>query len=198
MEPIKNLKEVFPVLLFFFPGFVSVAVVELLVVRKEKDAYSRTIEAFLFTVLNLLMFLVARAALEQFSRVRLAHDDVLTIGNVFLVSFCSVCIGLACAYELTNEVVLAKLRQWNFSRKTAKASTWLETFVHAPKFVVIHLDDGRRIYGWPRFYSDNAEDRTVFLEEATWLDEENRIVNEEPISILLDKNSGIKFIEFLK
>src|SRR5580704_13367844 len=113
MEPIKEMKEVLPVLVFFFPGLVSVAVVELLVVRKEKDAYSRTVEAFLFTVLNLLMFLLARTVLEWFPRIRFEHDSVVTVGNVLLVSFCSVAIGLACSYELTNEIVLARLRQWN-------------------------------------------------------------------------------------
>jgi hypothetical protein len=38
----------------------------------------------------------------------------------------------------------------------------------------------------------------VFLERASWLSEENELINEgDPVSVFLDKHSGIKLIEFL-
>lgn len=197
MNEVKNL---FPILLFLLPGFVSVGVIEILCVRKSKDAFERVIEALIFTMLNLAGFLIVRALLELYPNIRFDHVEFLTPGNVGLMAFCSLAIGVGLAAEINHEWILGVLNnRVHLTRKTAKPSTWNETWTHAQKFVVVHLDDGRRIYGWPTFYSDSPEERALFLEDASWLDDDNKLINEAaPISVLLDKHSGIKLVEFLE
>lgn len=197
---IADVKDLFPVLLFLLPGFVSVGIVEVLCVRKAKDVFGRIVEALIFTMLNLACFLLSRALLESIPWVKFDHDEFFTTGNVTLMAVCAICIGVIFAAEINNEWLLSVLNnKLHLTRKTAKPSTWNETWTHAQKFVVVHLDDGRRIYGWPTFYSDEPEERALFLEDASWLDEDNRLINEDsPISILLDKHSGIKLVEFLE
>jgi hypothetical protein len=116
------------------------------------------------------------------------------------MAMCAIGIGVIFAAEINHGWLLDVLNnKLHLTRKTAKPSTWNETWTHAQKFVVVHLDDGRRIYGWPTFYSDEPEERALFLEDASWLDDDNHLINEaSPISVLLDKHSGIKLVEFLE
>jgi hypothetical protein len=63
--------------------------------------------------------------------------------------------------------------------------------------VQVGLGDGRTIRGWLRCYSDEPEDGTLFLEAASWIDQD---LDETPINgpgILLTKNSGIQYVMFL-
>jgi Family of unknown function (DUF6338) len=196
----NEIKDLFPILLFLLPGFVSVGVIEVLCVRKAKDVFGRVVEALIFTMLNLASFLVVRSLLELVPEIKFGHDQFFTPGNVSLMALCALIIGIAFAAEINHEWVLGTLNnRFHLTRKTAKPSTWNETWTHARKYVVVHLDDGRRIYGWPTFYSDDPEERALFLEDASWLDDDNKLINEgSPISMLLDKNSGIKLVEFLE
>jgi hypothetical protein len=197
---IDKAKDLVPILLFLLPGFVSVGILEILCVRKTKDAFGRIVEALIFTMLNLACFLISRAFLETISCIKFDHREFFTTGNVSLMAACAIVIGLIFAAEINHEWLLSLLNnKFHLTRKTAKPSTWNETWTHAQKYVVVHLDDGRRIYGWPTFYSDAPEERALFLEDASWLGEENQLINEDsPISIFLDHHSGIKLIEFLE
>jgi Family of unknown function (DUF6338) len=197
---IDKVNDLFPILLFLLPGFVSVGVIEVLCVKNPKDVFGRVVEALIFTMLNLAGFLACRALLEKIPRVKFDHAQFITPGNVSLMALCAAVIGVTVAAEINNGWLLGVLNnRFHLTRKTSMPSTWNETWSHARKFVVVHLDDGRRIYGWPTFYSDSPEERALFLEDASWLDDDNRLINEAaPISVLLDKHTGIKLVEFLE
>ncbi len=60
----NEVKDLFPILLFLLPGFVTVGILEVLCVRKAKDVSGRVVEALIFTMLNLACFLAARRVLE--------------------------------------------------------------------------------------------------------------------------------------
>jgi hypothetical protein len=151
-DAMKEVNDLFPILLFLLPGFVSVGILEVLCVRKSKDVFERVIEALIFTMLNLACFLVLRSLLERLPRLQFAHDQFLTPGNISLMALCAFAIGIVVAAEINHEWLLGILNnRFHLTRKTAKPSTWNETWTHAQKFVVVHLDDGRRIYGWPTF-----------------------------------------------
>jgi hypothetical protein len=194
---IDKLSQLIPVLLFLLPGLVSAGIVNALVVRKPKDVFDKVVEALIFTMTNLALFLIIRWALELFPKVEFDRAVFFTVGNSSLMLGCSIAVGVLTGAELNNEWLLGKLRDWNITRKTAKPSTWIETFAQSERFVVVHLADDRRIYGWPAFYSDTPKERAIYLEDASWLSEDNTFLNDPRISILLDKESGIKFVEFI-
>jgi Family of unknown function (DUF6338) len=200
MDEIKHfteLKELIPILTFLLPGFLTAKVVDLMVITKEKDVFDKLIQAVVFTFINLLAFTFARKVIESALCYRFNRDEPLSFGNLFLMVICSLSIGLLCCYEIRNEKFLDRLREFKFTKKTYKPSTWVDVFSHRERFIVVHLEDGRRIYGWPRFYSDDPAEREIFLENASWLSEKNEFVNNPPIGILLSEKSGIQFIEFV-
>ena len=203
MDDLKELKDLISVLYFLLPGLLSLAIINRLVVSKDKDVFDKIVRAFLFTFINLVLFAAIRWILELIPGIAFDRGEYFTPGNLFLMISCAVAIGFAWAYELNNEPILQRLREpkgwkWRFTRRTYKPSTWYETFFSMQKYVVVHLEDGRRVYGWPRFFSDDPNERAVFLEDASWLNDKNGFVNDPRISVFLDKSSGIKLIEFLE
>ena len=58
-----------------------------------------------------------------------------------------------------------------------------------------------RILGWPRHYSDSAEDGEIFLEKARYLSDTGRVEDEVVVDgpgVLLTKAAGISHVEFLR
>ena len=52
--------------------------------------------------------------------------------------------------------------------------------------------------GWPEYYSDDPEeDKSLFLCNASWLDEEGKPTKLERKGILITQNQRIDSIEFL-
>jgi hypothetical protein len=208
MDIIKELKDftdLVPILVFLLPGFLTMGVIELLVVCRPKDTFDKVVLAFVLTFLNLLLFSVSRWVLEKVggyicSSWTFDHVNFYTPGNLILILICSVGLGLAWSYEATNENMLEWLRLKSFTTRTHKPSTWRETFVHGKgRWVVVHLKDGRRIFGYPLHYSDGPEERSIHLEPAMWLTEEDGVTKQSPpTTLLLDENIGIEFIEFVE
>ena len=66
------------------------------------------------------------------------------------------------------------------------------------RYAVVHFKDGRRLLGWVGRYSDDAADRALFLEQASWLTDEGAFVNDPLINVLVDHETGISFIEFVE
>jgi hypothetical protein len=110
------------------------------------------------------------------------------------MGFCAVLVGLGWYYEANNQRLFGLLQRLRITIKTTRPSIWIDVFSENDDYVVAHLQDGRRVYGWPSLYSDDPVDRAIYLTEATWLDEDGRSINDPPIGILLDKESGIEFV----
>jgi hypothetical protein len=208
---LTDLSKLIPILVFLLPGFVTLGVIEVLVVSRPRDTFDKIVLAFVLTFLNLLVFSVMRYLLEKAafelslagclmcSGLQFDHVNFYSPGNLILILICSVGIGLIWGYETTNESVLKRLRDKNFTTRTHKPSTWREAFIHRKAHhIVVHLKDGRRIFGYPLHYSDEPGERAVLLEPAYWLTEKNgKTIQGTETTILIDNNIGIELIEFV-
>jgi hypothetical protein len=200
MGPFKDLneaKDLIPVLVFLLPGFVSAGIVALLVIRKPAEPFSRVIEAFIFTMLNLALFTVLKSLVTRIPGLKLNNHDFFTSGNLLIMTACAVLVGIVWSYEANNQFIFGILRKLKITSKTTKPSVWIDVLSETEVYVVVHLKDGRRVYGWPLRYSDDVSERAIFLEQATWLTDEGGALNDPPISIFLDKESEIAFVEFV-
>lgn len=211
MSDVNDLKDLIPILVFLLPGLLTAGVVEILVVTRKKDVFDRVVQALIFTFVNLVCYFVICWGLWQLYELSTTghwqpHFNPLSpLPNLFepipllLMIGIATGLGLLCAYEMTHETILGWMRNRGWTKRSHQASTWGETFSNTQKWVVVHLKDGRRIYGWPTFYSDDPDERGLFLENASWLGTGNELNNEgKPISVFLDRSSEIQLIEFVE
>jgi hypothetical protein len=109
-------------------------------------------------------------------------------------------VALASLYaaNINRDWLLTLLRKWNFTERTARSSIWNDAFQDIQQsYVNVGLEDGRNVVGYLRYYSDDWQDASLFLEDAAWVEAEG---NQLPIrgpGVLLTKDAGIVFVSFL-
>lgn len=71
------------------------------------------------------------------------------------------------------------------------------------RHVIIDFENGRRIYGWPKYYSNTPENPYIFLHKPAWIEvdeesKENRFIDLDVEGILITPEQKIESIEFLR
>lgn len=81
------------------------------------------------------------------------------------------------------------------------SSPWFRAFSDNITYVVLHLKDKRRIYGWPKEWPSDPRDGHFLLQNACWLEEENGKNKEVPLDdsegMLID-SANVEMVEFVK
>jgi hypothetical protein len=75
---------------------------------------------------------------------------------------------------------------------------WSGAFYNLESWVVVHLESGTRIFGWPAHFADSPEEGSAFLTHAAYLGDDGDVVEIAGPGILLTKESGIRMVEFLR
>jgi len=186
------------VLMFLIPGFVSSTVLNALVVRKrEQKELERLIEALIFSMLIYAAYSIvygtSPVALDQTANtVTYSYDR----SSLILLVLISIAIPVVLSLLVTNDWHMKLARALRISARTARCSVWFDVFYDLKKPIVIDFENGRRIYGWPLYYSDNPEERYIFLYQPYWI-QEGTFVDTGLFGILITPEQRIEAIEFL-
>jgi hypothetical protein len=90
------------------------------------------------------------------------------------------------------------LPNWEWTSRTSYPSEWFSTFTREKRWIVLHLMDGRRLYGWPEEWPDQPERGHFVMEQPEWLLPDGRRASLEQVSKLLVPSSKVEMIEFVK
>jgi hypothetical protein len=94
----------------------------------------------------------------------------------------------------------ALFRKLKITERTTRRSIWNDIFekeASRVQVVQVELGDGRSILGVLTYYSDAADDCSVYIEQATWVDASGAKTPIPGPGILLTKNATIKSISLL-
>jgi hypothetical protein len=197
--------EALGVLLLLLPGFSCAYLVQRLAVRPKQTELDKAIEALLF---SFFLYLIAspffRYSLPlswQKRTVTGIEQYTFQLNWPYLAALAGLALGLGVVYSanLNHDWLLRLLRKFSITQRTARNSIWNDAFQDIPSsFVLVQLSGDRAVIGYLRYYSDEQEDASLFLEDAAWIvDEEG---TQEPIDgpgILLTKNAGVESVSFL-
>ncbi len=195
--------EALGVFLVLLPGFCSAYVVQQLCMRRKQTELDKVVEALLF---SFVLFLVT---LPFFGYVLpVSWRPVATSGGVaytiapnvkylWTLLLLSIAAGAGYAATINRDLALKLLRKIGLTERTARYSIWNDAFEDIPRsYLQAELSDGRIVVGYLRYYSDDPEEASIFLEDAAWLTDEGEIAIDGP-GILLTKEAKIVFISFL-
>ncbi len=116
--------------------------------------------------------------------------------------FLSIGIPIMISYCVTNDCHMKLARYFKISRKTARNSVWFDVFCDKNVHSIINFENGRRIYGWPQYYSNTSKEKYIFLHNPAWIeiDEkgQSKFIELEIEGILITPDQKIESIEFLK
>ena len=197
--------EALGVLLLLLPGFSCAYIVQRLAVRPKQTELDKAIEALLFSFVLYLMaspfFNYSLPLSWQKKTVEGIDQYAFQLNWQYLAVLAALALatGILYSVNLNHDWLLRLLRKWNITQRTARSSIWNDAFQDIPSsFVLVQLSRDRSIIGYLRYYSDEPEDASLFLEDAAWIVDEKG--TQSPIDgpgILLTKQAGIESVSFL-
>ena len=121
-----------------------------------------------------------------------------TADPVFLISAMGLAIlfALLVGASITHDFHMKILRYIRFTYRTARDSTWIDIFIDQRRYVEVAFTDGRRLFGWPLYYSNQPEEGLLYLYDAAWIDADGKYVDLDAHGILLTKKDDIASIVF--
>lgn len=141
--------EIISLLSYLLPGFISAWVYYGLTAYPKPSQFERIVQALIFSV---IVQIIVNGTQCLFS---VANRYVVNIGywtkswtltSSIIFAFM---IGLLFARFANNDRIHSILRKWSFTAQTSYPSEWFGVFSQNKTYVVLHLKDGRRLYGWP-------------------------------------------------
>ena len=190
-----------PTLIFMLlPGFIAAGVFYSLTAHPKASEFERLIQSLIFTsiikavVIFLkfgLIYLTTRRGWRSLGK----WDADLEFAWSVAVA---IAIGLAFAVISNHDFVHAVLRWIKFTARTSYPSEWYSAFAKSRRFVVLHLDGGRRLRGWPDAWPDQSDKGHFLIDKPEWLLDDNRAAPLYEVALMVIPAGEVKMVEFLK
>jgi hypothetical protein len=194
--------EALGVFLILLPGFTCAYVAQYLSVRRKQTELDKVIEALLFSVVLYVSTLPFFGNTLPVSWRALSSDPnqyqiLIRWSQLFVLALGSCVLGILYAANINHDWIMKLFRRIRVTERTARSTIWNDVFQEIGGSVQVGLTGEIKVIGYLRYYSDEAEDSSMFLKHAAWIDSKG---NTTPITgpgILLTKDVGIEYILFL-
>ena len=110
----------------------------------------------------------------------------------------SIILGLLISYYANNDKFHKLLRYFKITKETSYASEWFSAFSDRITYVVLHLKDGRRIYGWPVEWPTEPNHGHFLLKDSCWLASDNSEIPLTGVDGILIDGTNIELVEFMQ
>ncbi len=176
-----------------------------LAVRRKQTELDKIIEALLFSLILYLLSSPFFGYSLPLSWQKTVFGDIehftfaLNWPYLALMAGLAFVLGLLYSANINGDWLLKLLRKLRITQRTARSSIWNDAFQDIPSsYVLVQISRDRTLIGFVRYYSDDPEEDSIFLEDAAWIVDDNG--TQEPIvgpGILLTKLAGIESVSFL-
>ena len=196
--------EALAILLLLLPGFACAYIVQHLAVRAKQSELEKIVEALL------LSFVLYLATLPFFGYTLPVSWSSTSVGGFagyavllhwshlagLLAS--AAALGLLHAANINHDLLLRVLRRLRITQRTARNTIWNDAFQDVSnKYILVSFADGSSLLGYLRYYSDESEDSSLFLEDAAWVFEDGSQEQIPGPGILITKQAALEFVTFL-
>jgi|WetSurMetagenome_2_1015567.scaffolds.fasta_scaffold43177_3 hypothetical protein len=194
----------FQIFLILLPGFSAAYVVQALATRRTQSDLERIVEALVFSFVIYVCYIPLNDGKLPF---HIQHDPTGKIDDTvlwepaqlaWLAVVTAVFALLAVAYVRFDGNRLFHLIR--LTERTTRNSIWNDVFESEAidgQPLQVELADGRSVLGSLLYYSDVAEDASIYLTQASWVDADGNTVSIPGSGILLTKSSGIRAVSLL-
>lgn len=157
-------KDLVTLLQYLAPGFVVAWVFFSLTSHNKPSQFERVVQALIFTVvIQLLVKFETAIALWLGQKVDLGTWTSTSSLAASLITALTVGVVLSVG---THGDAHALLRKWGLSSRSSHPCEWFGIFKEYQRFVVLHLKDGTRIFGWPKVWPSKAQSGHFFITSA--------------------------------
>ena len=192
--------DLFSVLRFLLPGFFAAWVFFGLSAYEKPSQFERVIQALIFTLA--VQFFVSIYAIIYFKEsTDLSLNSTLPLYTETVVSVISATfVGLLFALFANKDWLHSILRYFKITKQTSYPSEWFGAFNKRNSYIVLHLKDERRLYGWPQEWPQSPDKGHFYMALASWLaneGDETYLPSVQVDGILINIHD-VQFVEFMK
>ncbi|MBV4476666.1 DUF6338 family protein [Pseudomonas botevensis] len=188
-------KEVIPLLQYLIPGFVSTWIFYTLTAFKRPDTFGQIVQALIFTfVIHGVVLGIGAVCL--WIGVKGFSVGIWSAGaQGFWAFVVSVVLGLLSCFLASNDKLHAWLRFRNVTRKTSHPNQWYSTFARHDRLITLHLNDERRLFGWPSEWPPEPQQGQFVIHNPKWLSDDG-VLRSFGAEMLVIDSSKIQWVEF--
>lgn len=181
-----------PVILL--PRLVASTIFYSLTSHPEPNEFGQVVQALMFTILSQAVAWAAHLCIGLVWSSFAAPEG----WELFLPVMAAAAIALIAAYCSNHDTVHQFLRLLRVTRERSYPSQWYSAFAENDDcYVVLHFQDGRRLYGWPREWPSHRSVGHFIVAEGEWLVEDERFPV-KGVSAMLIPADDVKMVEFVR
>ena len=195
--------ETLVIFVLLIPGFISSAILSAIVVRGETGNLARVIEGLMFSfaiyavVWGFVRFSPIVVRLLEYSSGKSTYVVRPIPEAMVLILAVAVLLPILAGYSINHDVHMKFLRAIRVTKKTSRESLWLDIFTDlGQRPVVANLKNGKRIRGWPLYYSSRSGERGLYLYRPAYLDPGGGVRKLPIHGLFLVEKDCIRSIEF--
>lgn len=194
--------DLITLLKFLLPGFITARILYGLTAFPKKSEFEAVVVALIFTIIIQALVYGVQALLLFIGKLFSVGPWTTEIDLVWSI-LVAVALGLLFAFLMNNDFLHGLLRKLRITQLTSYPTEWYSTFSKNKIYIVLHLKDQRRLYGWPFEWPSSPQEGHFVLEDAEWLlDKPNKLgATSIPLTgdkyILIDVAS-VEFVELMK
>lgn len=185
------------ILFKLLPGFFTAWVFYGLTAYKIGSPFERVVQALVFTALVQGLVIAVR----YFS---LLIGQVVSLGpwtddGAFVASIAiALLLGLGLAYAGNNSTVHHRLWKWQIANGNSYPSNWYKAFREEKRWIVLHLKDGRRLFGWPSDWPDHEGEGEFVMQEVDWLLDTGEPAPSHRVEMIVIPARDVAMVEFVR
>jgi hypothetical protein len=188
-------KEVIPLLQYLIPGFLSAWIFYSLTAFKRPDTFGQIVQALIFT------FVIHGAVLGIGTLCLWVGSKGFSVGKwdaraetAWAFSF-SLMLGIFACYLALSDKLHAGLRRRNLTKQSSYPSEWFCAFAQYQRFITPHLNDERRVLGWPVEWPRESANGQFVMQYPRWLNDDGQPASYGAEFLLID-SANVKWVEF--
>lgn len=189
-------KEFVLILTYLLPGFLAAWVFYGLTSHPKPSQFERVVQALIFTFIIQTVLVPCRWVLEHIGQgVGIRPWDKAAEGLTSLIL--AIVLGTTLAYFTNTDSVHKWLRKIGFTTRTSHPSEWYCILSEKVTFVVLHLCDGRRLYGWPKEWPVQPDKGEFYVMLPSWIQEDGSQIDLPQLDGILISAKDVRWVEFL-
>ena len=189
--------DILSLLTYLLPGFAAAWVFYGLTSHPKPSQFERIVQALIFTFIVQTLIHPFRWLLQRIGSVLPirpwdASAEALTLLVLAIV------FGATLAYVTNTDSAHKWLRRIGFTTRTSHPSEWYSVLSEKVTFVVLHLRDGRRLYGWPKEWPVEADKGQFYIMVPSWIQDDGSQIDLPELDGILVGVQDVRWVEFIE
>ena len=185
---------------FLLPGFITSFLFYSLTSFPKKSEFELVVMALIYTVIINSLVEVLGWLFLAIGKTGFFIEEWSSTAKVLWSVFFALFFGFFLTYLYNNDKLHKLLRKLKITNQTSYPTEWYGTFSETHSYIVLHLNDGRRLMGWPLEWPSLPKNGHFVLENAAWLAEtpEEKPIELNNVEKILIDAINVNMVEFIK